>query len=54
MLSFMTFFIALQLIAANSDTAIYNFLTIPDIFDANIRMQLSMTDPEVPFSCALP
>ena len=32
MLSFMTFFIALQLIAANSDTAIYNFLTIPDIF----------------------
>lgn len=38
-------FLALHLIAANSDTAIYNFLTIPDIFDANIRMQLSMTDP---------
>ena len=45
MLSFMTFFIALKLIAANSDNYIYNFLTIPDIFDANIRMQLSMTDP---------
>ena len=45
MLSFMTFFIALQLIAGICDTAIYNFLTIPDIFDANIRMQLSMTDP---------
>ena len=45
MLSFMTFFIALQLIAGNSDTAIYNFLTMPDIFDANIRMELSMTDP---------
>ena len=44
MLSFMTFFIALQLIAANSDTAIYNFLTIPDIV-IDIRMQLSMTDP---------